>query len=200
MSPEIINVEQGSEEWFESRRGIPTASMFATVMAKGQGKTRTKYLYQLAGEILTGQPMDTFSNAHMEHGKEVEAEARAAYELLNDVEVQEVGFIRNGRKGASPDGLIGETGGLELKRKLPHLLIEIHKADAMPTEYRAQVQGGMWVAERDWWDFGAYYPGLPMFTKRVYRDEKYIANLAIEVSSFLDDLDEVVAFMKALGE
>lgn len=196
--PEIINCEQGSPEWFEARRGIPTASMFATVMAKGQGKTRAKYLYQLAGEILTGEPMDTFSNAHMEHGHEVEGQARAAYELLNDVEVQEVGFIREGRAGCSPDGLVGDHGGLELKRKLPHILIDIHKRGEMPTEYRAQVQGSMWITGRDWWDFGAYYPGLPLFTKRIRRDEKYIANLAIEVQDFLGDLDEAVNFMRAL--
>ena len=148
MTLEIFEMEQGDDEWKLARCGLPTASSFKHILAKGQGKTRQKYLYQLAGEIITGEPMATYSNPHMEHGKEVEGEARAAYELLNDVDVQQVGFIRNGRVGCSPDGLVGESGGLEIKRQLPDILIATHKANAVPTEHRAQIQGCMWVSDR----------------------------------------------------
>jgi hypothetical protein len=193
---EVIDVPQGSPEWFAARLGIPTASMFATVMAKGQGKTRADYMRKLAGEILTGDPMETFSNGHMEHGKEVEAEARAAYEFLNDVEVREVGFVRNHGCGASPDGLIGDDGGMEIKRKLPHLLIECHERGDIPPAHMAQVQGCMWVTERKWWDFMAYWPKLPPFIVRVERDDAYIAELAAEVKAFKLQLDKMVDRMR----
>ncbi len=119
MAMEIIDCDQGSETWFQSRLGIPTASEFSTVLAKGKdgGKslTRKTYLMKLAGEILTGEPMESYSNQHMERGKEQEAEAREAYELMKDVDCQQVGFIRNGDRGCSPDSLIGSEGALEIK-------------------------------------------------------------------------------------
>jgi hypothetical protein len=97
-------------------------------MAKGKdgGKslTRKTYMLKLAGEILTGEPMESYSNEHMERGKEQEAEAREAYELMKDVDCQQVGFIVNGDKGCSPDSLIGDDGGLEIKTALPHIQVE----------------------------------------------------------------------------
>lgn len=94
-------VDQGSAEWHRLRCGIPTASNFATVMAKGEGKTRSKYMRELAGEIITGECAESYSNAHMERGKEQEDDARRLYAFLTDSEPQLVGFIRNGKKGAS---------------------------------------------------------------------------------------------------
>jgi hypothetical protein len=106
----------------------PDRSEFSTVMAKGKdgGKsvTRKTYMLKLAGEILTGEPMESYSNVHMERGKEQEAEAREAYELMRDVDCQQVGFIVNGDKGCSPDSLIGSDGGLEIKTALPHIQVE----------------------------------------------------------------------------
>lgn len=199
---EIINVPQGSPEWFAARLGIPTASMFATVMAKGRGGgeslTRMTYMRKLAGEVLTGEPMDTFANGHMERGKELEPQARATYSLLTGNDVQEVGFVRAHGAGASPDGLIGEDGGLEIKTKLPHLLIECHERDDLPPEHRAQVQGSMWITGRKWWDFAAFWPGLPLFHVRVERDDDYIADLAAEVQAFNAQLDAMVERMRRL--
>jgi hypothetical protein len=107
---EIINCDQGSEDWFAARAGIHTASEFATIMANGGGgsesKTRRTYLLKLAGERLTGEPMDSYSNHHMERGKVMEDEARRFYAFLTDHELCSVGFIRNGEKGCSPDSLI----------------------------------------------------------------------------------------------
>src|SRR3569833_1490525 len=124
MTPEIITCEQNSPEWLRARMGIPTASAFGDVLAKGEGKTRRTYMLKLAGEIITGEPMESFSNAHTERGHALEEEARDLYIFQTGAELERVGIIRNGRAGCSPDSLIGEDGGLEIKTTLPHLLIE----------------------------------------------------------------------------
>lgn len=185
---QIFEVDQGGEDWFQARLGLPTASRFATVTAKGEGKTRGEYMRKLAGEILTGEPMDAYTNAHMERGKDMEDEARQLYSFVNDVALHRVGFIRNGLKGGSPDSLIGDSGGLEIKTALPHIQIERLLRNELPPEHRAQVQGNIWVAEREYWDFISYWPKLPLLTIRVYRDDIYIANLSAEVDRFNDEL------------
>lgn len=186
------SVEQGTAEWHQCRLGIPTASRFATVMAKGEGKTRREYMLKLLGERLTGEPSESYSNAHMERGKEMEAEARDTYEFMRDVECKQVGFIRNGDRGASPDSLVGIDGGCEIKTKLPHLQLDVLLRDRLPPEHVAQCQGFLWVAEREWVDFVSYWPKLPLFVKRVHRDEEYIKNLAHEVTVFNRELAELV--------
>lgn len=196
MDLQIIECEQGTPEWFQSRSGIPTASRFATVLASGRGgaesKTRRKYLLQLAGERLTGQPMESYSNGHMERGKEMEAEARELYALVRDVEPVAVGFMRRGDAGASPDALIGTDGLLEIKTKLPDLQIEVLLANRLPPEHVAQVQGQIWISGRDWCDFVSYSPGLPLFVTRAHRDDAYIAKLAVEVDTFNAELADII--------
>ena len=203
MAPRIIDCEQGTPEWFAARLGIPTASEFSTVMAKGKdgGKslTRKTYMLKLAGEVLTGEPMESYSNAHMDRGKEQEAEAREAYELMKDVDCQLVGFIRNGDRGCSPDSLIGEDGGLEIKTALPHIQVERLLRGDLPPEHRAQVQGNMWVTERAWWDFVSYCPRLPLLIVRVPRDDGYIATLAGAVKEFNAELASVVEAVRTAG-
>jgi hypothetical protein len=200
MAPRIITCEQGSPEWFAARVGIPTASEFSTVMAKGKdgGKsvTRRTYMLKLAGEILTGEPMESYTNVHMERGREMEAEARSAYELMRDVDTLQVGFIVNGDKGCSPDSLIGEDGGLEIKTALPHIQVERLLKGELPSEHKAQVQGNMWVTERKFWDFVSYCPRLPLLIVRVPRDDGYIATLAGAVKAFNEELAETVAAVR----
>lgn len=205
MKYEVLTMEQGTPEWFAARMGMPTASEFKTVKAKGRGggasATRTTYMRKLAGEILTGEPMESFSNAHMERGKAMEAEALTAYELVRGVDVEAVGFIRNEAVGAgcSPDGLVGQLGGVEIKTKLPHLLIEcFERGDECPPEHLAQVQGAMWLTGRAWWDFVAYWPKLPTFIVRVERDDDYIQMLREEVGQFNRELASMVEKMRAL--
>ena len=197
MSYEIIDCEQGSPEWFQARLGIPTASEFATVMAIGRGgaesKQRRTYMLKLIGERMTGEPAESYTNFHMERGKIMEEEARNAYAFMTDITPELVGFIRNCNKGCSPDSLIDNNGILEIKTKLPHLHLEVLLNDAMPTEHMAQVQGQMWVAEREWCDFVSYWPKLPLFVKRVYRDEEYIKKLS-------DGVDRFIAEMNTLQE
>lgn len=193
---EIYRGEQGTDEWRQMRAGIPTASEFATVLAKGrsggESKTRRTYLLKLAGERLTGEPAESYSNAHMERGKAMEAEARDAYAFMRDADYEQVGFIRNGNAGCSPDGLIGTDGMVEIKTKLPHLQLEVLLANELPAEHVAQCQGALWIAEREWLDFVSYWPKLPIFTIRVRRDEAYIARLAEAVADFNAELDAIV--------
>lgn len=201
---EIIVCDQNSEDWYRARMGIPTASEFATVMAKGKGggesKTRQTYLYKLAGEIITGEPMDSYSNAHMERGKLMEDEARNHYEFMTGDSCERVGFIRSGRKGASPDSLVGSTGLVEIKTKLPHLLIEAMFRGEFPPEHKAQCQGQLWVAEREWLDIAIYWPGMPLFVTTATRDEAYIRELSDSVDAFNEELDRVVERVRAFGE
>lgn len=195
-APEIISCEQNSPEWFRARMGIPTASAFGDVLAKGEGKTRRAYILKLAGEVLTGEPMENFSNANTDRGHLMEPDARDLYMFQTGAQLDRVGFIRRDRAGCSPDSLIGEDGGLEIKTTAPHLLIDLILKDEFPAIHKAQVQGTLWVTGRQWWDIAVYWPGLPLFVKRTQRDEVFIQNLAAEVDRFNAELDSVVAQMR----
>lgn len=196
MTVQVFTCEQGTPEWLEARMGVPTASEFSTVMAKGRGggdsKTRATYLRKLVGEVLTGEPMESFSTTHTERGKHMEHEARNFYSFMRDVDPEIVGFIRNGRKGCSPDALIDNDGMLEIKTKLPHLQIECLERGTVPPEHLAQCQGALWVAEREWIDFVSYWPRLPLFVVRAYRDEAYIKQLSEAVDQFNEELDALL--------
>lgn len=203
MAVEVISCVQGTPQWFEARAGIPTASMFATVMASGVGggasKTRTKYMRQLVGEIITKKPMESHSNNHMERGHEMEPDARDLYAFATETAPEQVGFIRNGPKGCSPDSLIGANGMLEVKTKLPDLLIECWERGTFPPEHKAQCQGALWVAEREWIDIIVYWPDMPAFIKRAYRDEPYIAEMSKAIDTFNDELAAMVERVRAYG-
>ncbi len=200
---EIINCTQGSPEWAQARLGIPTASEFASILTKGRGgaesRTRQTYLYKLAGERLTGEVMESFTSAHMERGKLMEEEARSAYSFVTGLEYETIGFLRRGRAGASPDALIGRDGLLEIKTKLPHLLIEALLKGEFPSEHKAQCQGQLWIAERDWIDLAIYWPGLPIMITRAHRDETFINELSTSVTQFNEELDRIVAQVAAYG-
>lgn len=201
---QIFTCPQGSEDWYACRLGIPTASMFATVMASGKGGgeslTRKTYLMKLAGEKLTGEPMENYSNGYMERGKDQEDEARQRYAFEQEVAPQIVGFLRRGDMGCSPDSLIGDRGGLEIKTKAAHLHIEALLRDDIPPEHRAQLQGFLLVTERDWIDLGIYCRKLPLVTRRVVPDREYIANLKGEIDRFNDELAVLVERIRSYGQ
>lgn len=203
MSPTIIDCVQGEPEWFKARMGMPTSSKFATVMAAAQEgkerKTRNKYMRQLAGELITGEPMETFQNQHMERGKVMEDEARDFYAFTTDEPIQRIGFIRNGDRGCSPDSFVGLSGMLEIKTALPDILIEKILADDFPPEHKAQCQGNLMVAEREWIDLSIYWPKMPMFTKRAFRDELYIRKMSEEIDQFNNELSELVEKIRLYG-
>lgn len=196
---QIHNVEQGSPEWLKVRAGIPTASEFATVMMKGRGgapsKERRKYLLALAGERITGELAPSFTNGHMERGKAMEDEARKLYAFHTDNNPERVGFVTNSqwRAGASPDSFIGGDGAVEIKTKLPHLQLACLEDDEVPEEHMGQCLGVLAITGRQWIDFVSYWPGLPIFVKRVQRDEARIAEMKIAVRDFNEELDALVA-------
>ena len=198
--------EQGSPEWGNLRLGLPTASMYAALLADGKGRgpggksmMRATYMRKLAGEIITGQPMESYSNAHMERGKEYEPEARERYAFIKGCELRRVGFIRRGRTGYSPDALVDDDGTLEAKSMQPDLLIELHESGGFPGKYIAQCQGSLLVTGRAWCDLAIYWPGMPMWIQRMNRDEFYIAYLRGEIDRFNDELFVLVEKIKRIG-
>ena len=198
-----LDVEQLSEEWFAARCGIPTASNFDKIVtSKGAPSTQSKqYMYKLAGETIIGIKEESYQNAAMQRGIEIEPEARGLYELMNDVEVDLVGLCYPDEHrdfSCSPDGLVGEEGGLEIKCPLIHTHVEYLLNGKLPKKYVQQVQGSMLISGRKWWDFMSYYPGLKPLVVRVERDEKFIAKLKSELDTFCNELKAVVQKLKEL--
>lgn len=202
MKINILYCEQNSEEWYKSRLGFITASGFSKVLAKGQGKTRASYMREVAAEILTGESQEGFSNAYTEHGSNTEPEALARYEFDKSVTSEKVGFIHleNINIGCSPDGLIGNDGLVEFKCPKTTTQIETFLSGKMPTTHKAQVQGQLWITEREWCDFVSFDPringGSSYFCVRQYRDEDYIKSLESECYKFCDELNELVDKLK----
>ena len=198
---EIFECEQGSPQWFEVRRGIPTASKYATILAEGKKKGepsvgRASYMRTLAWEIYNqATAAETYTNPNFDRGKALEGSARAMYCYAYDVEARQVGFIRESdlKTGVSPDALIGDDGGLEIKTAFPHIVVEKILADVFPPEHKPQCQGFLLVTGRKWIDLVIYWPGGEPFIKRAERDEVYIANLASKIAEFNRDLDAMVA-------
>jgi len=192
------DITQNTPEWEAARCGLLTASAFSDVLAKGQGKTRRTLLYKLAGERITGKPVENYRNGYMDRGHEAEDQALAWFEMTTETTVDKVGFVRcnERRVGCSPDGLIGDDGGIEIKSVAPHLLIPILESSEFPSEHRAQVQGSLWVTGRKYWECVAFFPGMPPFKARAERDERYIAELAVAVKEFNAELDALVGRYK----
>jgi putative phage-type endonuclease len=191
----IIDVVQGTEEWLEARRGIPTASNFDKIVtSKGEpSKQRTKYLYKLAGERISGTREESYTNVHMERGKEMESEARKLYEFHTGLEVEQVGFCLtdDGKVGASPDGIC-VSGLLEIKSPSMAVHVGYLLDGKVPTDYFQQVQGGLYVAEKEWCDFVSYYPGINSLIVRMKRDKVFIEKLAVELEIFNEELENIV--------
>lgn len=203
---QIFDCPQRSPEWYACRAGIPTASEFSTVMAKGRdggdSKTRRTYLLKLAGEIVTGEPMEAYDNPYMERGRAMEDEARDLYEFLADDPLSQAGFLRDDDKGAgcSPDSLVGDKGMVEIKTAAPHILIGHIIKGTFPAEHKAQCQGALWIAEREWIDIAVYWPKMTPFIKRATRDDAYIADLEKAVATFNEELAETVERVRKYGQ
>lgn len=172
------DVEQNSPEWFSLRLGKFTASTFKDLFLKETTQTYQDAIYKVVFEILTKESPESFTNEWMQRGSELEGEARAWYEFDKDLKVSNGGFFElNEWIGASPDGLIGEDGLIEIKCPKYSTMINYLIDKKLPETYKWQVQGQLWVSERDWTDFIAYHPKLPRFILRVKRDEKLIKEL-----------------------
>lgn len=193
-------MQQRSPEWFRARCGLVTASRFADVMAKiknGESAGRRNYRAQIVCERLTGQPADTYTNAAMQWGTEIEPMARAAYENITGELVEETGFIKHPDllAGASPDGLIGNEGLIEIK--CPNTATHIDTLlNGVPPGHIPQVQGQLWITGRKWCDFVSFDPRMPenlrFFSHRVLRDESYIEALSKEVALFIAEINTVI--------
>lgn len=185
----IYDCEQGSDEWFAVKLGKVSASHFGDVLSKGS--TRATYMYRLLGERLSGEAYESYSNKAMERGIEVEAEARAYCEALYGV-VRQVGFIElDENVGCSPDGLVGNNGLIQIKCPYPSTHARYIIDNKLPAVYKPQVQGEIWVTNREWNDFLSFDPRIasrPFWKIRVYRDEKYINVLKIAVETFISEL------------
>lgn len=199
---------QGSPEWFAARLGKVTASRLADVVARtktGWGASRANYMSALICERLTGAAEETYVNAAMQWGTDKEPDARAAYEFLNGVSVELVGFVDHPRipmSGASPDGHIGADGSLEIKCPNTATHIDFLLEQAIPQKYYLQMQWQLACNGRAWCDFVSYDPrmpeGLRVFQKRVERDSKLIPTLEKDVTEFLAELDATMAKLKAM--
>ena len=192
----IENVAQGSAEWKHVRLGIPTSSNFNKIITiKGEpSKQRQKYMYQLAAERITGVKEDTYTNAIMERGIMIEAEARNMYEFITENEVEQIGFCYHSDKklwGCSPDGLIGDDGVLELKSPLSHTHVGYLLSGKLPTDYFQQTQGQILVTGRKYVDFFSFYPGMKPLLIKVEPNKKFIEALKRELELFCGELDEI---------
>ena len=210
---EFFDVEQGSEDWLRMRIGLPTASNFAAIMASGKdGKEsamRRKLLYQLAGEILSGEPAETYSNAAMQRGKDMEGEARDWYGRTRFADLTRIGFVRRTVRnplgseflvGCSPDAFVGEDGILEVKTLAPHLLIELADRGTFPTEHKHQCHGSLWVTGRSFVDLVCFYRGMPITpTFRIERDTVYIKEIENAVEMFTWDLRKLIERIRAMS-
>lgn len=192
---QILDCEQGSREWLEARAGLITCSELEEVFSKGKGKepfgkAAITYMYELIGEQITGEPKESFSGFHTERGHVHEPMAIELYEMQTGNEVGKCGFIIGEKFGYSPDGLVGANGLTEVKSKLPKLQAQILYEGVLPPEHYYQCMGGISAAEREWIDFISYCPSMPLFVKRLYRDEKVITEINNRVDQFLEELDK----------
>lgn len=201
-------MEQGTPEWFEARCGRVTASRIADVMAKtktGYGAARKNYMAQLVIERLTGMVADSYTSTAMQWGVETEPYAREAYEMQSGNIVEEVGFIEIPQMlaGASPDGLVGDDGLLEIKCPNSATHIETLLNGKIDKKYILQMQWQMFAADREWCDFVSYDPRMPdnlvYLCIRVERDPPLITEIIGEVQTFLSDLDAQVCQLREIA-
>lgn len=203
----IHNMDQRSEAWFKARLGKATASRVADIVARtksGYSASRANYAAQLVCERLTGAQADTYTNAAMQWGTDHEDEARRAYAFMCDVEVQEVGFVDHPileMSGASPDGLVGDDGLLEIKCPITATHIETLLSGKVPEKYLTQIQWQLGCTGRAWCDYVSYDPRLSeekrLFVKRVHRNAERIAELEAEVGKFLAEVEDTIAQLNA---
>jgi putative phage-type endonuclease len=202
-------MEQGTEEWFAARLGRVTASKVQDIVARtktGYAASRDNYLAQLVCERLTGKGAESFTNAAMAHGTETEPLARAAYEMKNSVLVDEVGFVQHPTlmAGASPDGLVGQDGLIEIKCPQTNTHIETLLSGKIPNKHKAQMTWQMICTGRKWCDFISFDPRLPqelqMFVQRYPYDAEYANKLETEVLLFLAEVDVTLTTLNQLKE
>ena len=195
----IIDCVQGSQEWHDARRGVPTASEFQRILppkTRKAGAGARSYLEELVGDkfsIYYRENAEHFTNRAVRWGQQTEAEARKWYSLETNLDVEQVGFVLSdcGRFGCSPDGLVGEDGGLELKCPQANTHVRYLLDGELPLDYWGQVHGALIVTGRAWWDFLSYAPGLPPLLVRVTPND-YTEALRKELDVFWEQLESAL--------
>ena len=210
-----MSEEQGTENWFADRLGKVTASRLADVLAKtktGYSASRTNYITQLVLERITNTRAESYSNSAMQWGTEQEPFARAAYEAHTGQMVDEVGFMPHPNieaSGASPDGLVGDCGMVEIKCPSSSTALEVwltHSQGGNPVDakYYAQMQWQMRCADRQWCDYVVFDPRMPakaqLFIKRVFRDDAFIQEMEAEIVNFLAEVNVQIQQLNSIIE
>lgn len=203
----IIDCEQGSPQWFAARLGKASASRVADIIAKtktGPSASRANYAAELTAERLTGNRVEGFKSEAMQWGNDNEAEARGLYEFMRDAAVTEVGLVCHPSipmACASPDGLVGSDGLLEIKCPNTATHIDTLLSGKVAGKYVTQMQWQMACTERQWCDFVSFDPRMPaemqLFVQRIPRDEAAISNLTLSVRDFLAEVDRTVAELRS---
>lgn len=204
-----LDIEQGSAEWLQARCGLITASKISDVMAKGRGNapsaTRATYMGTLAAERLSGNPVEHFTSSAMDWGTETEPQARAQYSMRTGEMIAEVGFVPHPsivNAGASPDGLVGELGLVEIKCPNTATHIANLRGATIKSGYMLQMQWQMACTGRKWCDFVSFDPRMPdhlaMKITRVPRDNEKITEITAEVSKFEGELVAMIAELEAM--
>lgn len=198
-----LDVTQGSQAWLEARLGKVTASRVSDVIAKtksGWGASRANYAAQLIAERLTGSVAESYSNSAMQWGTDTEPQARAAYEFHTDADVKEVGFVVHPKiamSGASPDGLVGKEGLVEIKCPNTATHIDTLLKKKVPAKYITQMQWQMACTQRAWCDFVSFDPRMPaemaLFVQRIVFDLARAEELEADVTQFLSEIDAKVS-------
>ena len=196
-----LTCEQRSPEWFEARLGVPTSSNFAKIITiAGKPSTQSKnYMYKLAGEKVSKAIEESYQNAAMARGIELEDEARQMYQIVSGNEVEQVGFcITEGDVifGASPDGFIADDGLIEIKCPSVHTHVGYIIDNKLPSEYFQQVQGQLLITGRKHCDFVSYFPGIKPLIIRVERDEDFLKLLKVELATFCKKLTTTIETIK----
>lgn len=193
----VLDIPQGSLEWLSARAGIPSSSNFDKIVTTtgAPSKQAEKYLLSLAVERVTGKAEESYKNANMERGNEMESEARNFYELTEGVDVKQVGLcFPDERKlyACSPDGLVGEDGLLEIKCPISSTAASyLLGSESLEMAYLQQCQGQMLVTGRKWVDLLSYFPGLRPAMVRIERDKEFLFKLETELMLFVDRLKQV---------
>ena len=201
-------MDQRTDEWFKSRLGKATASRIADIIAKtktGPSASRENYAVQLVLERITQTKGESYSNAAMQWGTETEPLARQAYELKRGLFVDEVGFIDHptiANSGASPDGLVGTDGLVEIKCPNSATHMETLVTRKIPQKYIPQMTWQMACTGRNWCDFVSFDPRFPehlqIFIERIEYDPTYVRMLELEVTQFLDEVEKKVEILRKM--
>ena len=199
----VYDFEQGTPEWLQSRLGCPSGSGFdKLITATGKPSTQAEgYINQLIAELLTGETTYVKKTEWMERGNELEPRARDYYELATGNTVVETGFCKHDKLecGVSPDGIVGDHGLIEIKCPSPSVHVAYLRAGVLPTKYKQQIQGQMWlIDDREWCDFLSYHPSMPALLVRVERDDDYIKLLQAEVEKACETIQTQYQKLKEL--